>query len=81
MMTRTARDAVGYLARSGKKIDFICPYCGWVHSMDARSLVFQPRCRQSSNNFVTIIELRHAPIPIDDIIKAKNQEIAKRGGV
>ena len=60
MMTRTARDAVGYLARSGKKIDFICPYCGWVHSMDARSVSLDESDRFEHINY-DLIAYHRAP--------------------
>ncbi len=70
------KSAIGYLSKSGKKIDFICPYCGWVHSRDANTLRYKVYCIQPQNPmYVQIVELKKAPIPVDLIIEAKNTQI------
>jgi len=69
------KDAIGFLARNGKKFDVICPFCGWVHTFDARDLLLQAPCRLAEGGYIQITGLKQGPVPTQDLIDAKNKQI------
>ena len=71
------RDVTGYLSKSGRKVEYLCPWCGWMHTADADNLFMKPPCRPyQSRDRVKIIKLEQAPFPVHKIADEQNRRIA-----